>query len=96
MHIRNLEVGLRRILVATFRSKGLSQAAAEDKATRSMTEAVSIFHKQLRSPSLGKRARSATTNSAPIRRRADREHQSPARTTGFALHAVRVWAHDLP
>ena len=95
MKIQNLEVGLRRILVATFRSKGLSEAAADAKAARSMAAAVALFHKQLKNPSqltsFSKHGGLTTT------RRADREeHQSPRRTVGFAMHAVRVWAHDLP
>lgn len=95
MKIQNLEVGLRRILVATFRSKGLSEAAADGKATRSMPAAVALFNARLKNPSQltssSKRARLTTA------RRADRdEHQSPRRTAMFAMHAVRVWAHDLP
>ena len=95
MHIQKLEVGLRRILVATFRSKGLSQVAADTKATRSMAAAVALFHARMKNPS---QPTSFSKNARPTKtRRADREeHHSARRTAGFALHAVRVWVHDLP
>ncbi len=43
--IRNLETGLRRVMVAAFTAKGMSSTEADAKATSRMPDAVKLFHK---------------------------------------------------
>lgn len=43
--VRNLEFGLRKVMVHAFSSKGISKAEAEAKASANMASAVARFHK---------------------------------------------------
>ena len=83
MEIYNVETGLHRSMVLVFRRKGLSQEQAEDKATRHLKAACSVFATKCREAA------------RPSLDRNQLMSRGPAAIEKARREVVR-WAHALP
>jgi hypothetical protein len=107
MKINNLETGLRKTLVAAFRSKGLSKTAADAKASKHLKAATTHFNAQLTERATVKaisrpavaelaaaptgRAKLALARDLFDSRKASSSSDSP-QTVRAALRSVAAWA----